>query len=183
MLTTPRSLASTLLAAATLFACAESDPPTQPVARVPGPGGVTAPTADVATTAELPSTISACYVPGKGSIYRIKTADTPSVCNKKDVEFSWVDRPVRAVAGLTFHSEAITIPADGRFLSGCPAGESVINFGWEIPINSTAQASQIKAVRPRTNGGQIGWGIQATPGTAYVLYWTCAPADPLTLAP
>ena len=167
-----------------MIACSEGSQPTQPAARlaevrVP----VARPSADVVGAADLPSTITACYVAKKGSIYRIKTADTANECDKGDVEFSWEAQPVRAVAGLTFHSEGIVLPASGRYTVECPTGQSVINFGWEIPAGtSTAQASELRGVRPALIQGRVAWGIQAAAGTRYALYWTCAPADPVVMA-
>jgi hypothetical protein len=165
-----------------MIACSEGSQPTQPSARATERGVSAArPNADVAAT-DLPSTITACYVAKKGTIYRIKTPDTPAECVKGDIEFSWEAAPVRAIAGMTFYGQGVTIPEDGRYVVFCPAGYAAINFGWEIPINSTAQASQIKGVRPALSQGRVGWGIQAAAGTQYVLYWTCAPAEPGVLA-
>ena len=167
-----------------MIACSEGSQPTQPSARVADARvSATRPTADVVGTADLPSTITACYVAKKGTIYRIKTADTANECDKGDIEFSWEAQPVRAIAGLTFHSEGLVLPADGRHTVQCPEGQSVINFGWEIPGGtSTAQASELRGVRPALIGGRVAWGIQAAPGTRYALYWTCAPADPVVAA-
>ena len=164
-----------------MIACSEGSQPTQPSARI-AEGRVSAarPSADVVGAADLPSAITACYVAKKGTIYRIKTADTANECAKGDIEFSWEAQPSRAVAGLTFHGEGVTLPADGRHTVQCPAGQSVINFGWEIPFGtSTAQPGELRGVRPALIQGRVAWGIQAAPGTRYVLYWTCAPADPV----
>ena len=169
------------IAAAIMIACSEGSQPTQPSARTTDRRISDArPSSDV-VAADLPLAITACYVPKKGSIYRIKTDDTPSACERGDVEFSW--QAARAIAGMEFHGRVITIPSDGRYSVFCPEGQAAINFGWEIPITSTAQSSQIKGVRPALSAGRIGWGIQAAAGTQYVIYWTCAPAEPGVLAP
>jgi hypothetical protein len=39
--------------------------------------------------AQAQTTITACYVPNSGSVYRIKAAGTPSTCKQNHVEFSW----------------------------------------------------------------------------------------------
>ena len=194
------------IAATALLACAEGAPPTQPVDVTPLatiPKG----SADV-IVADLPSTIDACLIAGKGLIYRIKTQGAPDECAKNDIAFSWVAAGVPGpqgpmgpqgpqgspgaqgpagaalLTGSTFHSQGVTLPADGRFLTSCPAGKSVVNFGWDIPFGtSTAQASQIRGVRPAFNGTQITWGFVAAPGTLYQFYWTCANAEPAALAP
>lgn len=43
------------------------------------------------------STLHACYVPRSGTVYRIKTGNTPPACTKPThVEFSWEQQPVAA---------------------------------------------------------------------------------------
>ena len=139
----------------------------------------------IVTTESTPTTFYACYVPGKGTLYRIKTSDTPSACEKKDVEFSWTtDLGSAPIRGIEFNSAAVTLPSDGRYIAQCPEGKSMMNFGWEIPSGtSTASASQIRANRPALISGRVAWGFVAAPGTTYVFYWNCADADPVTHAP
>jgi hypothetical protein len=193
-----------VVAAIALLGCAEGSPPTQPndapvIATMPKE------MADV-IVADLPSTIYACVVSGKGLIYRIKVPGGPTECAKGDIAFSWVpggvpgpegprgpegpqgiqgvQGPGGPITGLTFHSEGVTLPADGRWRATCEAGKSVVTFGWEIPFGtSNAVASQIKGARPALVGTQVVWGFQAAPGTVYVFYWTCANSEPATQAP
>jgi hypothetical protein len=172
------------LGGALVVACSDSTQPTQPTAkRVIVPSSKAA--GDVVAGTEAPSgTFFACYVPTKGTIYLIKTSDTPSQCDKKDVEFSWTtDQGPTPIRGIEFHSGGATLPSDGRYLVLCAAGKSMMNFGWEIPGNSLATASQIRASRPTLSGGQMGWAFEAAPGTAYTFYWSCADAAPVTHAP
>ena len=179
----PARLTRTVFAGVALVACADSNPPTQPAARVPTlPANAPAVAADVSVQA-TPTTIYACYTPGKGDMYRIKTADTPVACEKKDVEFSWVDQPTGAISGLTFASASVTLTGDGRYFASCPAGQSVMNFGYEIPVTSTATTSQILLNRPTLTGGRTLWVFRAAVGTGYVFYWTCVNAEPATSAP
>jgi hypothetical protein len=201
----PAHSARALVAAALLLACADARP-TQPGTRATAePWGSSGASPDVVSeTTGLPSTIYACYIPGKGLIYRIKTEGAPDECAGHDIEFSWANQGIPgpqgpagpqgpqgeegppgpagsvALSGLTFHSEGVTLPSDGRFRADCPAGKSVVNFGWEIPLGSTAAASQIKRNRPASDGSAVFWIFQAAPGTFYVFYWTCANADLVT---
>jgi hypothetical protein len=115
-------------------------------------------------------------------MYRIKTSDTLAECDKKDIQFSWTDHGSGPISGVIFASDAATIPSDGRYRAVCPAGKSVMNFGWEIPSNSTASSTQIRGNRPTLNSGQALWVFIAAPGTGYVFYWTCADADEVTSA-
>lgn len=47
-------------------------------------------TANIASLIDPSTTYTACYVPSSGTVYRIKTADTPPACTKSaHVEFSW----------------------------------------------------------------------------------------------
>ena len=179
-----RSTASSvrvLLGFLLVAACSDRSSPTQPARSTAAPSAK--PTADVAIgTAVTPETIYACYVVAKGTMYRIKTSDTAAECEKKDIQFSWTDHGSGPISGIIFASDAATLPSDGRYRAVCPAGKSVMNFGWEIPVNSTASSTQIKANRPAINGPQVVWGFVAAPNTSYVFYWTCADADPYTLA-
>jgi len=164
------------------MACADATQPTQPRenrAISPASRGAT----DVILTTDVaPSTYYACYVPSKGTLYRIKTSDTPAECEKKDVEFSWSsDLGAAPIKGIEFHSAGVTLPADGRYIAQCAEGKSIMNFGWEIPSStSTATASQIRSNRPALISGRVGWGFVAAPGTVYVFYWNCADAAPAT---
>lgn len=173
-----------LAGAALLLACADgASTPTQQLSARSTTLAPSARSADLAVTPQAtPNVIYACYVPDKGTMYRIKTADTMSACDKKDVEMSWQDQGTGNITGIVFASAAVTLPSDGRYLATCPAGKSVMNFGWEIPPNSTANASQIVGNRPAVGAGQLTWGFHAAAGTNYVFYWNCADADPYTLA-
>ncbi len=162
-----------------LVACSDGSATTQPAA-----GGAVSPgrkpSTDVGIATPTAATvIYACYVAGKGTMYRIKTSDTPAECDKKDVEFSWTERS-GSIEGVVFASAAATLPSDGRYFAECPDGKSVLNFGYEITINSTGTTSQILSNRPTLSGGRTGWVFRAAPGTTYVFYWNCAPMETVT---
>lgn len=194
--------ARAVIASVVLLGCSEGAPPTQPV-NAPIIATMPKEMADV-VTADLPSTIYACAISGKGIIYRINVPGAPDECAKGDIAFSWVPGGVQGpegpqgpqgpqgiqgpqgpggpITGLTFHSVALALPEDGRFRATCETGKSVVSFGWEIPTQtSTAQASQIKAVRPFISGTQVLWLFAAAPGTVYAFYWTCANSEAYTV--
>lgn len=165
------------------MACADASQPTQPQSRTKS-AGARASTDVILTSDPAPSTYYACYVPSKGTLYRIKTSDTPSECDKKDVEFSWTtDLGAAPIKGIVFNSASVILPEDGRYIAQCPEGKSMLNFGWEIPSGtSLANASEIRGNRPALINGRVAWGFVAKPGTQYVFYWNCADADAVTHA-
>ena len=174
-----RALATALI----VLGCSESTPPTQPVNRTSDVRvGLTRPSGDVTPATVSTTVFYACYVPDKGAVYRIKTADTPAQCEKKDVEFSWTDAGSSAglINGLTLHSQNVTLPSDGRFFATCPAGQSVVNFGSEIPAGQSATA--VFGSRPAINGSQIFWGFHGVASAVWNFYWTCADAAAATIA-
>ena len=193
--------------AAILLACADAERPTQPVRDRAESDGSAAPVADVAANVTaLPSVIYACFIPGNGTIYRIKTSGTKDQCDKKHIEFSWTDQgapgpegppgpagpqgeqgppgPAGPLAGLELHgASAVTLPADGRFRAQCAPGKSVIAFGYTVPGNQlVSNIATIASSRPSINGPQIDWGFQAAPGTTWNFSWTCANAEAAVVA-
>ena len=163
-----------------LVACSDGSATTQPTAAGARTPGARKPSADVGIATPTAATvIYACYVPGKGTMYRIKTSDTPAECDKKDVEFSWTERS-GSIEGVVFASASVTLPSDGRYIAQCPDGKSVLNFGWEITINSTGTTSQILSNRPTLTGGRTLWVFRAAPGTTYAFYWNCVAMETVT---
>jgi hypothetical protein len=173
--------ARTGLTAIVLLGCSEGAPPTQPADRAPATPAVRVPamtsSADIGTSALATTTLYACYIPGKGLVYRIKTDGTPTECAKSDVQFSWTDPGANAglITGLTFHSANLAVPEIGRLNFGCSDGQSLINFGYEAaPGNNT----QPRGSRPTFTTLGIRWQFTATVGTEWNFYWTCANAAP-----
>jgi hypothetical protein len=203
----PARMSRAIVTGAALVACADGAPPTQPLSRSTAAAAASPKAAPDVTTDALPSVIYACYTPKKGSIYRIKTGDTAAECDKQDIEFSWSDQGVPgpqgptgpqgpqgepgpkgpagsgAIAGLTFISAQVTLPATGRYNALCATGKSLVNFGYEPTSQSAATTATIIGNRPVFGFGQVGWGFRAAPGTEWVFYWTCADADPAVAAP
>ena len=198
----PQRVLRPLLSALVVLGCAEGAPPTQPSG---GAEGVLA--AAPRASSELTPTagtgmIYACFIVGKGIVYRIKVAGTPDECAKNDVQFT-IDQgvpgpegpegpqgpqgevgprgPGGPVSGMTYHTAAVTLPASGQFSATCPAGKSVFHFGWDIPPGSTASPIQISRSRPSIGVGQMLWLFAAAPGTQYNFFWTCVFAEPYTI--
>lgn len=46
-----------------------------------------------------PALLSACYVSKTGTVYRIKTPETPQTCNKGHIEFSWNQQGIQGLQG------------------------------------------------------------------------------------
>lgn len=43
--------------------------------------------------------LHACYVPKTGTVYRIRTPETPQTCNKGHIEFSWNEQGIQGPEG------------------------------------------------------------------------------------
>ena len=79
--------------------------------------------------AQAQSTITACYVPKSGTVYRIKAEGSPNACKSNHVEFSW------ETAGMVFtrhegKSEVVTPNSFEQFTVACDEGEEVVSGGW-----------------------------------------------------
>jgi hypothetical protein len=76
----------------------------------------------------------ACYVPGSGTIYRIKEANTPGACRKSThVEFQWIDFP-RAIAPTLVHTNQTINPGTAGFalVAQCPLGSIAAAGGYYL---------------------------------------------------
>jgi hypothetical protein len=80
---------------------------------------------------EAQTTLTACYVPKSGTVYRIKVEGTPTKCSQNHVEFSWTT----GAAGLsepTIVQKSFIIPA-GQTASesaDCPQGSYPMSGGY-----------------------------------------------------
>lgn len=117
------------------------------------------------------TTYYACYVPASGTVYRIKTADTPAACKKSThVEFQWADF---GRASDPFIAEtSITIPP-GTFMSvaaQCPIGSILYTGGYTVSNDAPVRviASRPEVGNPVINSGiwfVRAWNESATPQT------------------
>jgi hypothetical protein len=88
----------------------------------------------VPAAAEAQSTITACYVPKTGSVYRIQAPGAPEACKSSHVEFSWQAPTVNygPISSVFTHLTA----QPGSYGSGtvdCPAGTVLLSGGFDAP--------------------------------------------------
>lgn len=130
------------------------------------------------------STITACYVPKSGSVYRIKTEGAPSACKSNHVEFSWVsstspwgpytavEQPMNIQPGET---------ADG--VASCPAGRQPISGGFRVVDADAAEVVILGSHEAGTLGtGNVNWQVTArNDGSEMVIMYVhalCATYNP-----
>lgn len=89
--------------------------------------------------AQAQTTITACYVPKSGSVYRVKVEGAPAKCAKSHVEFSW-ETGVSGWGSPNTHSELVTIQPGELAYHGvtCPQGTVPLSGGFIVqdPENS-----------------------------------------------
>ena len=84
----------------------------------------------IPAAAQAQTTITACYVPNSGSVYRIKTPDTPNACKSNHVEFSW--QAEASPWGAVSYVEEVFDIDPGQVASGvaqCPEGQIIMSGG------------------------------------------------------
>jgi hypothetical protein len=101
----------------------------------------------IPAAAHAQSTITACYVPKTGSVYRIQAAGAPEACKTNHVEFSWES------SGTVFTrrvgtGEVVTPNSFEQFTAACEAGESVVGGGWATNPNLSVSVSASLPVQP-----------------------------------
>jgi len=76
-------------------------------------------------------TLWACYVPGSGSVYRIKTEGAPDACTKsKHVEFSWQAGASLQMREVLVVSSMLSGAGDMKYATAaCNADEIVVSGG------------------------------------------------------
>jgi hypothetical protein len=130
--------------------------------------------------AQAQSTITACYVPNTGSVYRIQATGAPAACKSGHVEFSWTTgAPTwgdHVIVSTTF---TLSAAQEKDVTVSCPAGRVLVTGGYHISagtlvtIRRSSPAGQWPGmywvVRGRNNGGE--------PGLVYA-YAQCAAYTP-----
>jgi hypothetical protein len=109
-----------------------------------------------AAHAQGTTTITACYVPKTGSVYRIQAAGAPDVCKNGHVEFSWDSESSVSIGYAVRTGQATLIAALGfaNIVAYCSAGEVAVGGGYHI--NQGALVST-RANRPLADGA--GWVV------------------------
>lgn len=121
--------------------------------------------AAVAALAVLPSvaraqtTITACYVPKSGSVYRIKVDGAPAKCAQNHVEFSWETGAEQLYGYVTQVEESVTIAAGavGGATAACPEGSIAIAGGFLFAGDPSALNVQVlSSIRLNLTPGWFG---------------------------
>jgi hypothetical protein len=98
------------------------------------------------TVAEAQTTMYACYVKNTGTVYRIKTAGTPTKCSSNHTEFSWnLEGQVgpqgpqgpAGPSGITgvrqvFQTSTVGVNEPGVWVIWCDEGETVTGGGFNV---------------------------------------------------
>ena len=130
--------------------------------------------------AQAQTTITACYVPNTGSVYRIEAPGAPEACKSGHVEFSWTTgAPTwgdHVIVSTTF---TLSAAQEKSITVSCPAGRVLVTGGYHISaghlvtIRRSSPAGQWPGmtwiVRARNDGGE--------PGLVYA-YAQCAAYTP-----
>ena len=134
----------------------------------------------VPAIAEAQTTITACYVPKTGSVYRIEATGAPEACKSGHVEFSWTTGGP-TWGNHTIVQTSINLPAGQSkdAVVACPAGRVLVNGGYLI------SAGYLVTVRRSSPYGQwpdIQWVVTARndgaePGLVFA-YAQCAAYTP-----
>jgi hypothetical protein len=104
--------------------------------------------------AQAQTTITACYVPNSGSVYRIKASGTPSACKNNHVEFSWeagisIGYFVRqGLPGTQLHQVSQTV----SYYADCGEGEVAVGGGF-----NAGGPAQVLSDGPYPDG--TGWKV------------------------
>ncbi|HET9294549.1 MAG TPA: hypothetical protein VFO06_09675 [Gemmatimonadales bacterium] len=116
--------------------------------------------------AQAQTTITACYVPKTGSVYRIQAAGAPDACKNGHVEFSW-KAPAVVYGEITTVIDSFTVQPGALGVGGadCPAGSVAISGGFLSmdPYNGNFQV-RMSLNHPQTPGWRVnGFNYGATP--------------------
>ncbi|HJS46536.1 MAG TPA: hypothetical protein VJ773_00980 [Gemmatimonadales bacterium] len=113
-------------------------------------------------------TITACYVPKTGSVYRIQAAGAPDTCKTNHVEFSW-NAGGGSTGAVSTVTETHVVPAGafGFKSADCPTGSTVVGGGFLVPGTGFAASS---SRRNPLGGGWVvtGYNTGAEAITLYV---------------
>jgi hypothetical protein len=117
------------------------------------------------------TTYYACYVPSSGTVYRIKTADTPSACTKPThVEFSWNHQGPKGDPGFVTLPYSSTMSATGNLFEIINNGSGVAGrFGAGSGIALSAKAITGVGLHAATAFGSTALKAEhsTTTGTAF----------------
>jgi hypothetical protein len=113
----------------------------------------------IPAAAEAQTTITACYVPKTGSVYRIEATGAPVACKNGHVEFSWTT-PAVSYGPITTVSASLTLApyAEGSKAVDCPAGSVALSGGY---LNGGLILPSLTVMMNGRNPQTGGWFVYA----------------------
>ena len=108
----------------------------------------------IPAAAQAQTTMTACYVPKSGTVYRIKVEGTPTKCSQNHVEFSWTTGAA-ALSEPTIVQKSFVLPAGqtDSESADCPQGMYPMSGGF------VAQLPEGNNVVITTNNSLMGFGF------------------------
>lgn len=109
--------------------------------------------------AQAQSTITACYVPKTGSVYRTQAPGAPDACKNGHVEFSWESgASPELMLSHTTYTQLVSVPAGETvdYTKACPAGEQLVTGGY---VKSGAGAADLEVQGSYPSAGTEGWRV------------------------
>lgn len=106
----------------------------------------------IPAAAQAQATLTACYVPKTGTVYRIRVEGAPNKCSPNHVEFSWETSGGAAAAPVYFpttYANAFVVPPGetAELKMSCPASQALVLGGY-IKHGPDAQLVDILANSP-----------------------------------
>lgn len=124
----------------------------------------------VPAAAEAQTTITACYVPKTGSVYRIQAPGAPDACKSNHVEFSWSSELQAPLGYAVRTGTGVLIPAQSSATASVSCEEGEVAVGGGYHINQGVLVSP-RLNRPLDDG--TGWVVYiVNPGDTE--YWVTA---------
>ena len=140
--------------------------------------------ASIATEASAQTTLYACFVKNTGTVYRIKTAGTPTKCGTNHTEFSWNEEGQAGPQGpqgpqgaegpqgpagpdgwpgidLSMY-QATSVPGNVTVTAMCKAGQVLLSGGFWMPNAASIAEVGASASWPYYVDGaepQYGWQV------------------------
>jgi hypothetical protein len=112
--------------------------------------------------AQAQSTITACYVPKSGSVYRIKVEGTPTKCAQNHVEFTWTSGASTTTTYFpsTFTNAWVIQPGVTTDLTlSCAASQDLVTGGY---IKYGPDTPNVEIVASSQNGTADTWLVRVT---------------------
>jgi hypothetical protein len=146
---------------------------------------------DAAVPAAGPRRLTACSVPGSGTMYRIKEPGMPAACAPGHAEFSWIDGGsviADAEARIAAADKGGTVEANGAGGGGGTSGTAGGDLmgTYPNPLVARLQGRALSSAAP-TSGQVLGWNgtswAPTTPasGAAFALPYAGTQTNPGTL--